>query len=483
VIVGLGPAGAEHVTKAADLALRARPSYLRTARHPAAAAYLEVGAEPLDGAYLAATVFEEAYAAIVETLVAAAERCGEVTYAVPGSPYVAERTVELLRADPRITTTIVPGLPFTELVWDRLGIDPLEARVRLVDAARFAIEAAGDTGPLLVAQAWSRAVLSDVKVAPHGTAPERAVLLHHLGLDDEVVLDVAWEDIDRVLEPDHLSSLYIPHLAEPVAFELARAAEIVRTLRQRCPWDAEQTHRSLTRHLLEEAYEAIEALEELGEPPELAMAAHVEEELGDVLCQVLFHATIAAEEGLFDLSDVAAGLSDKLIRRHPHVFAGAEAPAADDVLAQWEQQKQQEQGRASLLDGIPRALPALELAAKFERRAETVGFGDAVTGTPASTLADALAWLEAGDAAASGELLVGIARRVAALGVDPEEAARAAAGAFRRRFAELERESFPQPLGEVDASARATRWRATAVEPDDARGENLRGENPGGNPK
>jgi tetrapyrrole methylase family protein/MazG family protein len=447
VIVGLGPAGPEHVTRAADTALRTAPAFLRTARHPAAREYLDAGAEPLDRAYLAADVFEEAYREIVETLVAAAVGCGEVTYAVPGSPYVAEKTVELLRGDPRIVTTIIPGLPFTELVWDRLGIDPLEARVRLVDAARFAIEAAGDSGPLLVSQAWSRAVLSDVKVAPHGEPPARAVLLHHLGLDDEVVRDVAWEDIDRVLEPDHLTSLYIPHLAEPVAFELARAAEIVRTLREECPWDAEQTHRSLTRHLLEEAYEAIEALEELGEPPALERSAHVEEELGDVLCQVLFHAAIAAEEGLFDLSDVAAGLSDKLIRRHPHVFAGADAPAAADVLAQWEQQKQVEQGRAGLLDGIPRAMPALELAAKYERRAATVGFGAAVTGVADAALDEALALLASGDGSRAGELLVGIARRVTALGIDPEEAARAAATSFRRRFAALERGGLAPAAG------------------------------------
>src|SRR5213079_2455750 len=150
-------------------------------------------------------------------------------------------------------------------------------------------------------------------------------------------------DLDRDIEPDHLTSLYLPALAPPVASEVARFAELVATLRLRCPWDREQTHQSLTRHLLEETYEVLEAIESLPEG-----VHHLEEELGDLLFQIVFHAALAAEEGAFTLADVARGIHDKLVHRHPHVFGDVAAHSADQVLANWEQIKQAEKGRASV---------------------------------------------------------------------------------------------------------------------------------------
>jgi XTP/dITP diphosphohydrolase len=130
-------------------------------------------------------------------------------------------------------------------------------------------------------------------------------------------------------------------------------------LRRRCPWDREQTHESLARYLLEETYETLEAIES-GDP------AHLREELGDLLLQVCFHARIAAEadpEG-FTIDDVAGGIVEKLVHRHPHVFAGLHVAGADEVEANWESLKHAEKGRASVLDGVPLALPALALADK-----------------------------------------------------------------------------------------------------------------------
>src|SRR5207248_762564 len=169
--------------------------------------------------------------------------------------------------------------------------------------------------------------------------PPSATVLHHLGLPEESVREVPWEELDRGAAPDHLTSLWIPVVAAPVAAELVRFAELVRTLRARCPWDREQTHETLTRHLLEETYEVLEAIEGLpGSYP------HLEEELGDLLFQVVFHATLAAEEGEFTLADVARGIHDKLVRRHPHVFGDAAADTADDVVALWEEIKRAEKG-------------------------------------------------------------------------------------------------------------------------------------------
>jgi len=461
VAVGLGPAGPDLVAPAARQAVhRAQRCLLRTARHPAAAVVAEVATGPvdtLDHLYDSADRFEDVYRAMVEAVVAAALAVdGYVAYVVPGSPLVAERTVDLLRADARVALDVVASLSFLDLVWQRLGVDPVASGVRLVDATAFAPGAAGERGPLLVAQCHSRAVLSEVKLAADDVAGEdagrTAVLLHHLGLGDERVVEVPWSEVDRTLEPDHLTSLWVPRLAAPVAVELVRLEELVRTLRARCPWDMAQTHGSLARHLLEEAYEALDAIEAVASaepdvPP--AAVAHLEEELGDLLFQVYFHAVLGAEEGRFTLADVARTVHDKLVSRHPHVFADAVADTPEEVAARWEVLKRAEKGRTSVTEGIPDALPALALVAKLQRKAESVGMDLGTLGDRRRRLADGLERLGAGDPGAPGsgetldggpesvgllgDLLFDLADAARRLGVDPETALRARAAAFRRQ--------------------------------------------------
>jgi len=262
IVVGLGPAGPDLITAGTSALIARIPHrYVRTTRHPAVIALGDVIA--FDDLYDRSDSFGEVYAAIVEALVAAAVEHGEVLYAVPGSPLVAERTVELLRDDARVEVEVHAALSFVELAWSRLGIDPVAAGARVIDGRRFAVEAAGDRGPLLLAQCDSGLVLSEVKLAVGDLVPARVVVLQRLGLPDESVREVEWDALDREIEPDHLTSLWIPELAAPVAAELVRFAELVRTLREKCPWDREQTHQTLTRHLLEETYEVLEAIEGL----------------------------------------------------------------------------------------------------------------------------------------------------------------------------------------------------------------------------
>jgi tetrapyrrole methylase family protein/MazG family protein len=318
-----------------------------------------------DHIYDGASTFIEVYDQIVEVLVSAAleeqtrdpARCERsdsagVVYVVPGSPLVTEHTVELLRSDDRVELVVVPAMSFLDLAWERLGVDPVGSSVRLVDGTDFEAQAAGERGPLLVAQTHSRAVLSSVKLAvddpPKGDAA--AVLLHHLGLEDEMVVDVAWSELDRLadFEPDHLTSLWIPKLEAPVAVEIVRLVDLVRTLRARCPWDQRQTHGSLARHLLEESYEVLDAIEdvEASEPDVSEVSiAHLEEELGDLAFQVVFHSVLAAEEGRFTLADVARRVVEKLVGRHPHVFGDAVANTPEDVARRWEVLKRDELGR------------------------------------------------------------------------------------------------------------------------------------------
>ena len=370
VIVGLGPAGPDLLTAGTSSAIASIPvQLLRTRRHPAASALPD--AEDFDERYEQAASFEEVYAGIVEAVADAALEHGEVLYAVPGSPMVAERTVELLVADERVDVDVLPALSFLDLAWARLRIDPVALGARLVDGRRFAIEAAGERGPLLVGQCDQQHVLSDIKLAvDDGPA---VVVLQRLGLPDESVLSVAWDDLDREVAPDHLTSLWIPRLAEPVAGEVARLQDLVRTLRAECPWDREQTHASLTRHLLEETYEVLEALDHVEEDTGQGYEA-LEEELGDLLFQVVFHAVLAAEEGQFTLADVARGIHDKLHARHPHVFdPSVGATDVEQLAVDWEQRKVEEKGRASVMDGIPAGLPSLAYALKVQKKAASQG--------------------------------------------------------------------------------------------------------------
>ena len=489
-VVGLGPGGPELITAGTLTLLAEAPAvFLRTSLHPSAAGFPD--AATFDHHYERRDTFDEVYRAIVDDLVVAAVAVGAVAYAVPGSPMVAERTVTLLREHPavlagEVSLVIHPCVSFLDLAFARVGIDPVVTSVRVVDGESFAVDAAGERGPLLVAQCWSTSVLSDIKLSVESPPEGTVTVLHHLGLPDERVWEVAWDDLDRSFEPDHLTSLWIPMLAAPVAGELAALDQLVRTLRQRCPWDRKQTHGSLGRHLLEESYEVLEAIDavaavdaaietggaggaqssELGHREERAVA-HLEEELGDLLVQVYFHAALAAEAGRFTLADVARGVHDKLVSRHPHVFGDVVAETPEDVATNWETQKLVEKGRTSVTEGIPAALPALALAAKLQRKALAVGMILPDVTEESIRVAEGVSSLAAGDparagaateprpapsdpggpvdgeggradqAARIGDLLFSLVNVARALGIDPESALRVRASVFRSSVEEL----------------------------------------------
>ena len=469
VVVGLGPAGPEFLSAGVlDLLASASHSFVRTERHPAVAAVREAVGPSLgtfDHCYEAADSFEQVYAAIVEELILAAQAAAkesapnspasafqgpskskQVVYAVPGSPLVAERTVELLRSDDRVDVEVIPALSFLDLAWERLGVDPLAAGVRLVDATTFAIEAAGERGPMLVAQCYNQGLLSDMKLMIDESTfsseggPLGAVLLYHLGMPDELVLEVAWEDLDRTIQADHLTSVWVPRLPARIAGEFVRLEELMRTLRVQCPWDSGQTHESLARHLLEETYEALEAIAAVScvDPDDVEPRAieHLQEELGDVLFQVVFHAALAGEVGWFTLADVARMVHDKLVYRHPHVFGDVKADTPQEVAANWEVLKEREKGRRSPTEGIPEALPALSMAAKLRRAALKSGVP-----LPSSTAAGEAVIRMVNDLLAepsivepAGELLFILAGMLQELGVDTETALLAEAARFRQQL-------------------------------------------------
>ena len=440
VIVGLGPAGVDLLTSAAVDALASAPArFVRTMRHPAASAV--TAPVSCDDLYQSADRIESVYAAIVERVVAGAIEHGSVAYAVPGSPVVAEHTVELLLADERVSCTVVPALSFLDLAWVRLGVDPFAAGARIVDGHRFAIDAAGERGPLLVGQCDSLDVLSDIKLSVVDAPDAAVVVLQGLGTSDERIFEVAWDDLDRVVVPDHLTSLWITQMGPSVGSEVVRFAELVRQLREGCPWDAEQTHQSLTRYLLEETYEVLEAIDRLDASSTTGSSTNGSstngssiidpdpidefcEELGDLLFQVVFHATIASESGWFDLADVARGVHDKLYARHPHVFGDVEIDSIEELRTMWEANKRTEKQRSSIMDGIPIALPSLARAMKVQRKQSSAGIE-----VPTEALG------EPGD---PGVRLWALVDELVAEGIDPEDALRQTVDRFVAAFSALE---------------------------------------------
>jgi XTP/dITP diphosphohydrolase len=206
-----------------------------------------------------------------------------------------------------------------------------------------------------------------------------------------------------------------------------------------CPWDRQQTHQSLVKYLLEEAYETVETIEDGDcDTPGQGRDA-LREELGDVLLQVAFHSRIAQEHGEdpFGIDDVAQGIVTKLIRRHPHVFGDADASTASDVEANWEQIKAEEKGRTSAVEGVPLAQPALSLAEKLFKRARNASLDVTVPQLPQELRQS----LELSDASANeqvGRLLLAVVGLARELGVDPEEALRTEARGLRGEILHLE---------------------------------------------
>ena len=342
IVAGMGPADVDYLPSNVQSLSREHLTFIRTRSHPAAKIFAH--AESFDRIYDEAETLEHVYVNIAERLVEAAILNGSVLYLVPGSPLIAERTVELLRLEDRISVRIEPAISFLDLAWARLGIDPVEVGATLVDGHRFTSEIKNVVGSVLVAQCDSQFVLSDIKLSLDSDVSPNVTVLQRLGLNDESVFDVEWDNLDRSFEPDHLTSLWIPSVpATAVGGSVRSLYSIVQTLRAECPWDRSQTHGSLAEYVLEEANEVAEVLL-LIDAGETSTASLVEE-LGDLLFQVLLHAAIGEEESTFTLVEIIEELRKKMVRRHPHVFdrnPDEKMPDLDELQIQWTAIKAQE---------------------------------------------------------------------------------------------------------------------------------------------
>ena len=469
-VIGLGPAGLDRVGDPAlsKLTDGERIVILRTLHHPAAAELSALRAvTSCDDLYDSADGFGDLYGAIGDRVLEAA-KTGPVTYAVPGSALVGERSVTVIR-DRALAggqpVELIPGESFLDLVFDRAGIDPIHSGLQILDA-RDLPDPLPLHVPTVITQVDRAGVLGDVAIELGRVLPgaTEVVVLERLGGADEVVEKVALDSlVGRAAGP--LTTLFL----DPPPAGFHGLVTTNRRLRSECPWDREQTHHSLVSHLVEEAYETVDALSRLGPAapagnPDLVAYHEVEEELGDLLLQVVFHATLAAEAGAFGVEEVAESVRRKLVHRHPHVFGDVAADSPGDVIANWEHLKAAEKKRSSLMDDIPTATPAISRADKIQRRAASVGFDwDAVEPVIAKVReeideVDAARADPERAAAELGDLLFAAVNLARHLEVDAELALRQAAESFSERFRAVEgraaaggRDLAAMSLAEMDA--------------------------------
>ena len=424
--------------------------FVRTRFFPGVDALLrDVEWSSFDDVYEAAASLSEVHAEIASRLLASASE--EVVLAVPGDGVLGEALL-LRLLDAGASVELIPGVP--------LGTGALAAsRLAAPDGAQFVeATALGGSGmdllielnprwPAVVTGIYNPRVASEVKLALQRVYPsEHAVtLVHHPGLPDVRLLGVSLSEMDRqALELDHLTHVVVPALVGYVPNGSAHGLRaIVARLRAPeigCPWDLEQTHRSLIPYVIEEAYEVVDAIES----DEVAGLA---DELGDVLLQVALHAEIADQSDEFEWNDVVRMLSEKLVRRHPHVFGSVAVSSAADVVRNWDQLKAAERASqpppSSALDGVGNSLPQLKRAAELSRRAAKAGFDWPDRSGTLDKVREELAELLSASSIAEvreelGDLLYILAKLAWQEGVDPEEALRAANAKFVRRFTEME---------------------------------------------
>ncbi len=447
-VVGLGPEGAGLITgETAGMLESGKPLFLRTGRHPAACRPGREGAFP-------STTFDAVYEGAKHPKMSIRPWPGGWRRRLSGwgslsTPCRETRWWRSVRWPfswqyHKDIVKVYSAVGFLDVLFAALGIDPVQG-VFLVDAGEVAYQGARRLEPrqgTVLMQVDSRLLASDVKLSLlDAYPPDHPVFIcSRLGGDQAVVKEVELAEMDHREDFDHLTTLYLPPVPEEKIFDFQRLMEIIAVLLgpEGCPWDRQQTHASLARHLIEESHEAIESIR--SEDWE-----HLAEELGDILLQVALHSQMASQEGYFDVSDSLRSIEEKLIRRHPHVFGEALAETPEDVVANWERIKTAEGGHPSLLDGVTEDLPALLFAYKLQTRAARVGFDWDAAGGAMEKIEEEVEEIrhvvEGGEGDLEmemGDLLFSIVNVCRHIRLDPEVALHRGALKFRRRFRVME---------------------------------------------
>jgi len=379
-IIGLGPGDKNALTIGTIYELENNKNiFLRTEKHPTVE-YLkekQIVFDTYDNVYESIENFDQVYSNIANDLIKKHKDLGDVIYAVPGHPLVAEKSVFNLidlceKSD--IEYKIVPAVSFIDAMIESIKIDPIEG-LKVIDAFDIGNQVLDKRIGTIVTQVYNQLIASEVKLKLLDNYNDETEIYYvrAAGIEgQESIRKIPLFELDMQEDIDYLTSIYIPKDTKNKK-DFNDLLEIIETLRGEngCPWDREQTHKSLEKALIEESYEVIDAIEQEDDDSLI-------EELGDVLLQVVFHASIGKEDGFFDMSDIIEGICSKMINRHPHVFKDlGQLNSSEEVLAKWDDLKKNEKGYKSVSEemrGITKGLPALLRAHKVQEKAKKVGF-------------------------------------------------------------------------------------------------------------
>jgi tetrapyrrole methylase family protein/MazG family protein len=480
-LLGLGPGDPSLLTlQAWSILQNASEVILRTREHPVVSKMPDtVQVQSFDELTGSGIPGHEVCAQIVEKILAMGARPGGVIYAVPGHPFIGEAAAPEVARRARLQglpLRIVGGISFLEPVCAALEISPA-ANTALADAVNLAaghIPAFPPDIPAIVTHITNPAIARSVMGALAANYPGEHIvhLVHAPGTPQVRLEELPLSMIDQSVAFGSLTALYIPPLARGTSFEAFQ--EVIAHLRapDGCPWDREQTHKSLRSSLLEETYEVLAAMDE--EDP-----AGMCEEFGDLLLQIVLNAQIATEYQEFRMADVFKGIHDKIIRRHPHVFGEVEVSGTENVLQNWERLKAKERAASgkqetSLLSGISPALPALVQAEQYGKRAQRVGFDwtdiQGVWDKLEEEIRELRQTMTAEETTAElGDVLFAAVNLARWLNVDPESALREANLRFRQRFEKIEEGARRQgrSIGDLSLDEMEEIWQA-AKKPDQA---------------
>lgn len=451
-ILGLGAGDLDQLPLGVYRALKnADPLFLRTKEHPVVNELEKEGLvfTSFDSVYEKHDQFQAVYEKICHFLLDEALSKGNITYAVPGHPLVAEQTVQFLleKAPERgVDIEVGGGQSFLDALFQALKIDPIDG-FQLLDGTSLKKDEMEVKQHVIIGQVYDQFVASEVKLTLMDILPYDydIYIVTAAGSQSERIQKVPLYELDREVELNNLTSVYVPPVSDEAILykRFTKLRHIIAELRgpNGCPWDKKQTHESLKKYLIEEAYELIEAINEDD-------IDHLIEELGDVLLQVLLHAQIGEDDGFFSIDDVIEGLSQKMVRRHPHVFGHSTAETEEDVLKNWQAIKKEEKGIAeeSLLDQVGKSLPNLMAAAEIQKKAAKVGFDWKEVGPAWEKVKEEIREFELEAENNSdkmpnefGDILFAFVNIARFYNINPEEALYQTNQKFKRRFSYVEK--------------------------------------------
>ena len=378
-IIGLGPGAPDALTIGALNALKTGENvFLRTEKHPTVEYLVEnkINFSTLDRFYEEGKSFDEVYEKIANELISIYKESGELVYAVPGHPLVAEKSVfnliELCKEN-NIEYSILTAVSFVDAMMESLKIDPIEG-LKIIDAFDIQNQILDKRIGTIITQVYNTFIASEVKLqlAECYDDETEIIFVRAAGVEGiESIRKIPLYELDMQEDIDYLTSIYIPRDLENKK-DFNDLLQVVETLRGEngCPWDREQTHQSLKSDFIEECYELVDAIQNDDIDGMI-------EELGDILLHVVFQSSLGKEEGFFDIADVIQGICEKMIYRHPHVFGDVEVEGTKDVLNRWEDLKNKEKHYESLtekMQAVAKAIPGFTRARKVQKIAAKVGF-------------------------------------------------------------------------------------------------------------